>query len=263
MRLASGRGVVRWVPTDPGRTRVRVTVVGLDGTRIADATSFQVLSRPPVIRIVDMPKRAVVGRLVRISFTVAHGRHASVRVATRSGIEFTRRYLLRDHVGVLKWIPENPGRAVLLLRARGRQGQIATARLRLHVRPHASTAPPSIELLRVPGGLVPGTPATFVLRADDCRVAVARIRGPEDDVQVWRFPCPVQNGSFDWTPASAGRYELTLVARAGHGLTASQQSVLRVREDTTTSSSVDPPSGSRRGPSRVAVRYRTSDVGPP
>ena len=246
--LDNGRGTVTWTPTASGRAHAIVSVIGLDGTRIHDATSFRVLSRPPQIRLVTTPKRAVVGRPVRIAFKVAHGRHASVRVSTLSGIVFTRSYLLRHHLGVVKWTPEVAGPAVVLLRARGGQGQIASASLRLQVRARASTASPSIELLRVPSDLVAGTPATFALRADGCRVAVARISGPVDDVPVFRFPCPVHRGTFAWTPGAPGSYLLTAVARGPHGLTSSQRVRLGVAPAPSSSPSSTPSSGPAQAP---------------
>ncbi len=258
MSLASGTGTVRWTPTASGTARVRVTVVGLDGTRVRDAASFRVLSRPPVIRLVSTPGRAVVGRPVRVSFTVAHGRHASVRVSTLSGIVFTRDYLLRNHRGVVKWTPEVAGPAVVLVRARGRQGQIASASLRLQVRPHTTAASPSVELLRVPSDLVTGTPATFALRADGCRVAVARISGPVDDVPEFRFPCPVRRGTFAWTPGAPGSYLLTAEARGPHGLTASQRVRLDVASDPLAAPSSAPSAGASPSSSRGTLRLRVS-----
>ncbi len=257
--LDNGRGTVRWTPTAAGRARATLTVVGLDGTRIHDATSFRVLSRPPVIRIIATPHRAVVGRPVRISFKVAHGRHALARVSTLSGIVFTRSYVLRHHLGVVRWTPEAAGPAVVLLRARGGQGQIASASLRLHVRARASAASPSIELVRVPSDLVAGTPATFALRADGCRVAVARIRGPVDDVPVFRFPCPVHRGTFAWTPGAAGSYVLTAVARGPHGLTSSQRVRMEVAPSPSSGPTASPSSaGSGPSPARGAFHHGRS-----
>jgi uncharacterized protein len=229
LRVANGESVFEWVPPASGRVRVRISVKGLDGTTVTDATSFQVLSRPPVIRLVEAPQDAVVGQPVRIVFKLAHGRRASVRVSTRSGIVLARDYVLRNHVGVLKWTPEARGPADILLRARGRQGQSARASFRIQVHPFTAIPPPSVEILKVPRGLTVGAPATFAMAAQNCQVVAARIRGIDDDAQVWRFPCPAQRASFEWTPPAAGKYTLTVVARSGDGLTASQSVHLRVR----------------------------------
>ena len=224
-----------------------VTVVGQDGTRVSDRTTFQVLDRPPVIRLVDTPGRAVVGRPVRLSFEVRHGRRASVRVSTREGIVFARDYLLDGRVGVVSWVPEVPGRAEILLRARGRQGQVTGATVRLRVHPLSATVPPSVELVHAPRRLVTGAPSTFTLRADGCAVAIARIRNAEGVVQVWRLPCPFSEASFEWTPDTAGTYRLTVAARAEDHGTASQTVRLRVRDATTPSPSAGPTPG-RRAP---------------
>jgi hypothetical protein len=180
---------------------------------------------------------------VRIAFKVSRGRHALAQVSTRAGIVFSRRYLLRDHAGVLEWTPDSPGLAVVRLRARGRQGQMVSTSLRVRVHQHASSTPPVIALVDVPSDVTVGVPATFVLRADACRAAVARIRGPVDDVPVWRFPCPVARGTFSWTPGAPGIYVLTASAHGSHGLDASQ----RLRVEVAPGPSPRPSSTSSRG----------------
>jgi hypothetical protein len=209
--------------------RVRASVTGLDGTTVTDAISFTVMSRPPVIRLVRAPQDAVVGQALRIVFRLAHGRRASVRISTRAGIVFERDYRLDGHVGVVKWTPDSAGRADVLLRVRGRQGQTARAGLRLHVHPLAVAAPPTVEVLHVPAELTVGTSARFVLSAGNCQAVAARIRGSEEDSKIWRFPCPARRASFDWMPKSPGTYVLTVAARSDEGITASQTVRLQVR----------------------------------
>ena len=230
LRVADGRGNFEWVPPEAGDVRVRIAVKGLDGTTVTDAISFPVLSRPPVVRILSAPQEAVVGQPVRITFGLAHGRHASVRVSTRSGIAFTRDYVLHDHVGILRWTPDTPGRADILLRAEGRQGQTAQTSLRLRVRPPAVVAPPVVQILHLPAKITVKRPVTIVLSGLNCQDLAARIRGPEDEAEVWRFPCPAQLASFDWTAKTPGSYELTVVARSSDGLTASQTVTLVVQD---------------------------------
>jgi len=72
---------------------------------------------------------------------------------------------------------------------------------------------------------------------------VARIRGPVDDVPVWRFPCPVARGTFSWTPGAPGTYVLTASAHGSHGLDASQ----RLRVEVAPGPSPRPSSTSSRG----------------
>jgi len=161
-------------------------------------------------------------------------------VSTRAGIVFTRRYLLGGRTGVVAWTPEVPGRVEVLLRARGRQGQVTRKTLRLRVRPHATTVPPSVELVSGPRDLVTGTTARFTLRADGCQVAIARIRNDEGVVQVWRLPCPFVEATFDWDPDAAGTYRLTVVAQAADGSSASRTVGLRVRDSSTATPSSGP-----------------------
>ena len=140
-----------------------------------------------------------------------------------------RDYVLDDHVGVLRWTPESSGPADILLRARGRQSQTARASFRVHVHPFVVAAPPVVTILHVPANPTVGTPATFVATGANCQVLSARIRS-EDEAKVWRFPCPAPRASFAWTPPASGRYRLTIVARSGDGLTASQTVRFRVHD---------------------------------
>jgi hypothetical protein len=235
LHVADGRGSVAFVPPTSGDVSVRISVKGLDGTTVKDATSFSVLSRPPVIRILSAPRVAVVGQPVRIVFQLAHGRRASVRVSTKSGIVLRRDYVLHDHVGILKWTPDAPGRADVLLSVQGHQGQSARASLRLQVKPFAVVAPPAVQILHVPEQILVGRPATFTLAAQNCTTVTARVRGNDAEAPAWHFPCPAERASFDWTPQVAGTYTLTVVARSAEDLTASQTVRLHVRESKGTS----------------------------
>jgi uncharacterized membrane protein (UPF0182 family) len=217
--LATGRGTVVWMPSAAGDVHVRVQVTGLDGTRVADSSTFRVLSAPPTVRLIEAPHRAVVGQPVRVSFRVTNALHESAKVSTRAGVVFIRRYLIRDGTGVLEWTPRAAGSAVLLIRARGQQDQTASKALRLIVaaRPEAPT-PPTVKLLQVPPeAATVGRPSELAFRADGCRVALARIEDPGGDIHVWRFPCPAHRASFAWTPMTPGRYLLTVIAR-GSGI---------------------------------------------
>ena len=125
LSLAAGRGTAVWFPSIPGPTRVHVEVEGLDGTVVADSTSFRVLSPPPTVRLLNPPAHAVVGGPVRVSFEVANALRESVQVSTRGGEELLRRYLIRNGTGFVEWTPTSAGRAMLLIRVRGREGQRA------------------------------------------------------------------------------------------------------------------------------------------
>jgi hypothetical protein len=248
LRVVNGRGTLDWTPVSAGRATVRVDVEGLDGTRVSDRMSFQVLSSPPAIRLLHTPGHGVVGRPLRIPFQVAHGRRASATVSMRSGIVLRRSFLLHRHTGVLEWTPKEPGLAVVRLQARGRQGQSAATSLRLRIdRSPPSAVPPSVGLVRAPRDPTVGVPATFAFRAAGCRVATARIRVPAGDASTWRFPCPVRKGTVTWTPASPGSHLLIVVARGSHGLTASLQLRVDVAADQSKHPSASPsasPTGS-------------------
>ena len=218
--IATGRGTVMWLPSAAGTAQMRVEVAGLDGTQVADSMTFRVLSLPPTVRFVDVPRRAVVGRPVRISFEIANGIHERVRVSTRSGIEFTRRYLVRDGTAVVEWTPRAAGPAVLQIRAYGHQGQTTTRIVPFDVVPGPETfAPPTVHLVQVPDVVTVGQASEFTLSADGCRVAEVRIEAPGGDVRSWRSPCPVRGATFAWTPTRPGRHVLIAIAR-GSGTTA-------------------------------------------
>jgi excisionase family DNA binding protein len=133
LSLTDGRGTAVWYPSAPGQVEVRVEVEGLDGTVVADSTSFRVFSPPPTVRLLNAPSAATVGRPIRISFEVANGLSESVQIATSGGEEVARRYFIRQGVGFVDWTPESAGKATLLIRVRGRQGQSARERLRIDV----------------------------------------------------------------------------------------------------------------------------------
>jgi hypothetical protein len=229
LHVRNGDGTLRWSPSASGTVRVSISVRGLDGTTVTDAVSFPVLSRPPVIRLVRTPQVVIAGQPVRIVFRLSHGHRASARVSTRSGIVFARNYVLDHHVGVLEWTPDSPGRADVLLKALGGEGQTARASVRLHVLPSTSPPPPSLTIVDPPEGLEVGKVARFSFAADDCTDVTARIRSGEEDSHVWTWPCPVRNGGFEWEPEAPGRYTLVVRATSAQGLSASRSVVLHVR----------------------------------
>ena len=214
--LATGRGSVRFVPTAAGEASFRVAVSGLDGTRVADSTTFEVVHPPPRIRLGPAPGRIKVGQLVEVPFKVVNGVHASVRVSTGSGIVFDRRFLLREPSAVATWVPRDAGKAVLLVRARGPGGRTVKETLRLTVAPRPQAPPsPSVELIHVPGTLTVERPSRFVVQGDGCRSTVVQVEARATEPRTWRFPCPARRVTFTWTPTEAGRYHLAATARAG------------------------------------------------
>jgi uncharacterized protein len=145
LSVIAGRGTAVWFPSAPGPARVRVEVEGLDGTAVADSTSFRVLSPPPTVRLLSPPTHAVVGQPVRVSFEVTNALRESVEVSTRGGEELSQHYLIRSGTGFAEWTPTSAGEAALLIRVRGREGQSARERLRIDVaRAARSTASPAV-----------------------------------------------------------------------------------------------------------------------
>lgn len=144
LSITAGRGTAVWYPSAPGPVRVRVDVEGLDGTAVADSTSFRVLSPAPTVQLLEAPARAAVGRSVRISFEVTNALRESVEISTRGGDELARRYRIHRGTGFVEWTPTSAGKATLLIRVRGREGQSTQKRLRIDVarapRSTASTA---------------------------------------------------------------------------------------------------------------------------
>jgi uncharacterized protein len=214
LAVATGTGRFAWVPSVPGPVRFRVDIVGLDGTRASDSFAVRVMPRPPVIRVIQAPSRVVVGEHVRVPFQVTRALREVAEVSTREGIVFMRRYLIHDGTGVVEWTPTSAGRAVLRIRVLGLQDQRVSATVRMVVAPGRNgLQPPKLMLLEVPDVGTVGRAGTFAFRADRCREVVARIQGSdEEDVRVWRFPCPANPAQFTWTPASPGRYQFTVSA---------------------------------------------------
>jgi uncharacterized protein len=154
LSLTAGRGTAVWFPSAPGPARVRVEVQGLDGTVVTDSTSFGVLSPPPTIRLLNAPAQAGVGRPVRVSFEVTNALRESVEISTQGGVELARRYLIHNGTGFVDWTPASSGKATLLIRVHGRQGQSTRTRLRLDVvraaRPAAASPAPLPDAVSIP-----------------------------------------------------------------------------------------------------------------
>jgi len=110
LSLTTGRGTTVWVPSAPGLARARVEVTGLDGSVVADSVVFQVLGPRPTIRLTRAPTRAVVGDPMRVSFHVTGSVSQSAQVSTRAGIEFRRRYVIRDGPASLSGPRKRQGR---------------------------------------------------------------------------------------------------------------------------------------------------------
>jgi uncharacterized membrane protein (UPF0182 family) len=160
--IRKGAGAVAWVPSAPGRARVRLTVTGMDGSTVTRAAAVRVLSRPPVVRLTTAPTHAVVGRRVRFAFTARNALEEVVQISTQEGT-LTRRYLLRNDTGFLDWTPTRTGRVVVYVRARGRQGQVAKDKVRLTVA-RAPRKAPAVDLFGPPDSAAGGPGAKILGR---------------------------------------------------------------------------------------------------
>jgi hypothetical protein len=198
--------------------KVRVDVVGLDGSTSAGSTAFRVLSPAPTVRVTGAPARARVGRPIRLSFKVANALDEVAEVAARDGTS-TRRYRIRDGTGFVEWTPTTAGPAELRVRARGREGQTASASARLIVVPGPRLRAPAVTLLTVPDRASVGRESELAFSATDADEVTARIAGERGEARVWRFVRPAGRVAFAWTPGQAGDYRLTVRARSSDGTT--------------------------------------------
>gem|GEM_PF-221631 len=214
--IETGSGAVAWIPSAPGLARVRLTVEGLDGSTETRDMELRVLSRPPAIRLTRAPTRAVVGRRIRFTFRTEDALDEVAQISTREGT-FTRRYLIRDGTGIIDWIPTRAGRAVVRVRARGRQGQTAEDTARLTVAPEHRARSPEVTLVQVPQTATVGRAHEIAFQVTGSRDAVARIAGAARDVRVWRFARPAGRVAFAWTPTRPGRYRLVVSVRSRGG----------------------------------------------
>ncbi len=216
--VEAGLGGVTWVPTAPGRVRVRVAVEGMDGSQAAGRTAFRVLSPAPAVRVTSAPARARVGRPIRFSFKVADALDELAEVSTRDGT-FTRRYRIRNGTGFVEWTPTTEGPAELRVRVRGRQGQTATDSARLTVAAGPRAVAPAVTLLEVPDRATVGRESEVAFSAAGSREVVARIAGDDGEARVWRFARPAGRVAFAWTPTEPGDYRLTVSAQSSGGTT--------------------------------------------
>ncbi len=230
LHVSSGRGTVTWRPTERGEAHIRVSVVGLDGTRASHSRTVDVFGPPPRLRVLDRSPVAEVGKPVRIRFAVANAVDVAATISTRAGIVFNRRFDVEDGRAVVQWVPEAPGEARLALLVRGTDGQTVRKRVRLEVAPRTAVAPPTVVVTRSPRRPTVGEPAIFVVQADGCRRGRAELTGPEGDVvQTWQFGCMADRARLVWVPTRAGSFVFTAEARRDNS--ASQAAVsLRVRK---------------------------------
>jgi uncharacterized membrane protein (UPF0182 family) len=213
-----GRGSVTWVPTAPGRVRVRVAVEGMDGSRAAGSTAFPVLSPAPAVHVTSAPARARVGRPVRLSFKVAHALSQLAEVSTRDGT-FTRSYRIRKGTGFIEWTPTTAGPAQLRIRARGDEGQTASDSATFTVAPGRRVVAPAVTLLQVPGRATVGRESEVAFSVARSRVVIARIAGDGGQARVWRFVRPAGRVALAWKPTRPGSYRLTVIAQSSGGTT--------------------------------------------
>jgi excisionase family DNA binding protein len=214
--IEAGSGAVAWVPSAAGVARVHLSVDGMDGSTVTASAALRVLSRPPSIRFTKAPARAVVGRRVVLSFKAGDALDELAQISTREGT-FSRQYLIRNGTGLIEWIPTRPGRAVVHVRARGRQGQTAEDTTLLTVARARRTPGPEVTLVRVPDGATVGRESEIAFRVTASRSVDARITGDDREVRVWRFTRPTGTTAFAWTPTRPGRYRLIVSAHSRGG----------------------------------------------
>lgn len=231
LRVPEGTGSVSWVPTEAGPTQVRVTVLGLDGTRTSDTITVDVLGPPPEVELLDAaPTSAMVGAPVSVRFRVTNGISARAEVSTDTGIVFSRRYRIRNGVGVVSWVPDQPGPARLVVTVRGTEGQRTRTHLRIEVADTTVATPPTVTLVDAPRTGTVGEEALFVFSAEGCGKVRAQLTDPEGVVvREWRVTCPAEEVELRLTPDLPGRYTLTVRAR-GAGASSQFAVPLTVRE---------------------------------
>jgi excisionase family DNA binding protein len=223
--FAGGPHTVTWVPPAAGGARIRIAVVGLDGSTATDHRTVRVLGPAPAIRITHRPARVAVGRPAQIAFEVEHASSETARISARDGT-LTRRYVIHRGRGVLPWTPTATGRAVIRIRALGGQGQAADATATVSVAPPPRVAAPVVKLVRFPERATVGRRSEIAVEATGSREVVARITADGRAPQTWRFARPAAPVVFGWTPARAGRYRLTVTARARDGTTTQTSTAL-------------------------------------
>jgi excisionase family DNA binding protein len=214
--IEAGVGSVPWIPSAPGRVRVRVAIQGMDGSRTARTTAFRVLSRAPAARVTRAVARARVGRPVRFSFKVRDALSELAQVSTRDGT-FTRRYLIRRGTGFVNWTPTTAGPAELTIRVRGRQGQTTSDSRRFTVAPGGRAVASAVTLLHVPDRATVGRRSEISFNVGRSRLVVARIARDGEQTRVWRFARPAGRVAFAWRPTEPGDYRLTVSAQASGG----------------------------------------------
>jgi uncharacterized membrane protein (UPF0182 family) len=139
--LRDGPGVVKWVPRKPGLYHVRVVAHGVDGSEVDDETSVVVkpprtgpecawsdAPGPPSVQFAGVPSQVMLGRPVKIGFSVRNGRRETVSIQSGRTDALSWELLVCNGQGAIEWVPTEagPARVQVLVRGEDRTVEAAT-----------------------------------------------------------------------------------------------------------------------------------------
>jgi hypothetical protein len=153
LRLRNGPVLVQWTPRKPGHVRVRVYVRGLDGTLVARRTAVTIRPPPkprggrgngakrPTVQFTALPKRIVVGRPVRLGFTVASAKRETLRIEPEKASALTWEFRVPKGARSVEWTPRTAGTARLRILVRGADGSLVEAATNLTIGSRTARGP--------------------------------------------------------------------------------------------------------------------------
>jgi uncharacterized membrane protein (UPF0182 family) len=150
-RLRDGPVLVQWTPRKPGHVRLRLFVRGLDGTLVARRTALTIRPAPkprgggrghkPTVQFTALPKRIIVGRTVRLGFTVTNSKRETLRIEPENTNALTWKFRVPKGERAVEWTPRTAGRARLRILVRGADGSLVEAATNLAIGPRTARGP--------------------------------------------------------------------------------------------------------------------------
>jgi hypothetical protein len=150
-RLRDGPVLVQWTPRKPGHVRLRLFVRGLDGTLVARRTALTIRPAPkprgggrghkPTVQFTALPKRIIVGRTVRLGFTVTNSKRETLRIEPENTNALTWKFRVPKGERAVEWTPRTAGRARLRILVRGADGSLVEAATNLTIGSRTARGP--------------------------------------------------------------------------------------------------------------------------
>jgi uncharacterized protein len=182
----------------------------------------QALNEPPLVDVRPVHDPATVRKHLSIRFAVQNAQRETILITTASGRTRLHRRVVNGH-GTVSWTPKTAGPARVRVVALGLDGTEVSDSTVLQILRH----PPSVRLLGTQGRLVVGKPVRIPFQIGHGHHALATISNRTGIAFSRHYDLSDGSGVVEWTPDSAGRATLRVLALGHQQQTATV--ILRLR----------------------------------